>query len=368
MKKVLTVVGARPQFIKAAPVSNALIRSTDLREVLVHTGQHYDVNMSRAFFDDLDLPPPKYNLGVGSGTHGVQTAEIMKRLEPVLVEECPDLVMVYGDTNSTVAGALTASKLHILVAHVEAGLRSFNRKMPEEINRVVTDHLSTLLFCPTRTAVDNLRREGISENVFVVGDVMYDVALQFAPKAKEKSCILSNLGLQEREYILATLHRAENVKDKGRLYNILCAMKELAREMNIVLPLHPGTLKMVREFHYESLLRDLLVVQPVGFLDMISLERNAILIVTDSGGVQKEAYFHSVPCVTLRYETEWIETLEAQWNTLAPVDSIGQIIGTIRASLAYTGTRYTITDYGDGSASQDIIRLLASCLNGKAVS
>lgn len=362
MKKVLTVMGARPQFVKAAPVSKALKECPVLVEVIVHTGQHYDMNMSSQFFDELEIPPPKYNLGVGSGGHGLQTGEIMKRLEPVLNKECPDMVMVYGDTNSTLAAAVTASKLRIPVGHVEAGLRSFNRSMPEEINRVVADHVSTLLFCPTRTAVQNLEKQGITSNVFNTGDVMYDVALQFSQKAEEKSSILSDLRLGKKSYILATVHRAENTDSKQRLSNIFSALKEVAQETVVVAPLHPRARKMLRHFGLEGHLEGILVIEPVGFLDMLSLEKNARLIATDSGGVQKEAYFHGVPCVTLRNETEWVETVEAHWNVLAKVDSVEAITNAVRASLGFSGVRPRVCEYGQGRAAQDIVDTVESFL------
>jgi UDP-GlcNAc3NAcA epimerase len=363
MKKVLIVVGARPQFIKAAPVCKSLKLSRNLAPVMVHTGQHYDSNMSKVFFEDLEISEPKYNLGVGSGGHALQTGEVMKRLEPVLEGESPDVVMVFGDTNSTLAGALTAAKLQIPVAHVEAGLRSFNRKMPEEINRVLTDHISSLLFCPTTSAVRNLENEGIKNNVFNVGDVMYDAALDFGQKAEKWSHILRDLKLEPKKYALATIHRAENTDHRQRLFNILSALDATAREMPLVLPLHPRARKMVEHFKLEILLESLKVIDPVGFLDMVCLERNARLIATDSGGVQKEAYFYRVPCATLRDETEWVETVEAKWNVLArPDDSSGMLVRTIREAVEYSGTRLDIKEYGNGEASRDVVEKLEEYL------
>ena len=353
MKKILTVIGARPQFIKAAPVSKVLKENGGFEEILVHTGQHYDANMSQVFFDELEIPPPQYNLDVGSGGHGEQTGEMLKRLEPLLVKEKPDLVLVYGDTNSTLAGALAASKLHIPVAHVEAGLRSFNRTMPEEINRVIADHLSTLLFCPTTTAVENLKNEGITKNVFKTGDVMYDVALQFAEKAKAKSTILSKLLLKPKGFILVTIHRAENTDDKPRLVNILSALDTLSHDSVIVFPMHPRTKKMIDSFGLNRLLTNIKVIGPAGFLDMISLESNAKLIMTDSGGVQKEAYFHKVPCVTLRDETEWVETVEAGWNVVAKPIETGSIPAAIDKVLNGS-TRREIDDYGNGGCARSM--------------
>jgi UDP-GlcNAc3NAcA epimerase len=363
---IVTVVGARPQFIKAAPLSKALKKHTQLREVMVHTGQHYDSNMSETFFNELSIKRPDYNLRVGSGGHGQQAGEIMKKLEPILIENKPRLAIIFGDTNSTLAGAITASKLRIPVAHVEAGLRSFNRKMPEEINRIVADHLASLLFCPTTTSVRNLEKEGIRENVFNIGDIMYDVVLQFSSESEKGSSLLRDLELGKKDYILATIHRAENTDNRKRLFNIFSAFKELSREKVVVIPLHPRTRKMLHEYHIEDLLKGLKVLEPVGFLDMLSLEKNALLIATDSGGVQKEAYFHRVPCVTFRDETEWIETLEAQWNTLVNVDSVDGIIETVHESSGFLGERQDIAEYGDGRTSEKIVHIIRKvCYSGK---
>jgi len=359
MKKVLTVVGARPQFIKAAPISKALRESPGFHEIMVHTGQHYDPNMSQTFFDELDIGLPNHNLEVASGSHGYQTGEMLKRLEPIVNDEKPDLVLVYGDTNSTLAGALTASKLCVPLAHIEAGLRSFNRAMPEEVNRVLTDHVATLLFCPTVTAVTNLEREGIIENVWNMGDVMYDVAVQFSEKSKKKSTILTELGLQKKEYILATIHRAENTDNREFLTNIFQALGAMSEEMDVVVPLHPRTRKMLVSYGLAEEFHRIKFIQPVGFLDMIALESNAKMIATDSGGVQKEAYFHRIPCVTLRTETEWVETVEAKWNMLAGVDSVDQIRQVMRNSLTFSDQRSEIKDYGDGTAARKILQ----CLN-----
>jgi len=362
MKTILTVVGARPQFIKAAAVSRALRESARYREIVVHTGQHYDRNMSQTFFDELDMGLPTHNLEVASGSHGYQTGEMLKRLEPIVKDENPDLVLVYGDTNSTLAAALTASKLCIPIAHVEAGLRSFNRGMPEEVNRVLTDHVATLLFCPTVTAVRNLEREGIADNVWNAGDVMYDVALQFAEKSRRKSTALSELGLRKKEYILATIHRAENTDRRDYLTNIFRALGEISEGIDVVVPLHPRTRKMLVVYGLIQQSKGIKFIEPVGFLDMIALESSARLIATDSGGVQKEAYFHRVPCVTLRGETEWVETVEAKWNMLANVESVERICGVLRESLAFSGQRCEIHDYGDGSAAYKIVQSLSKFL------
>ncbi|MCX7778261.1 MAG: UDP-N-acetylglucosamine 2-epimerase (non-hydrolyzing), partial [Armatimonadetes bacterium] len=290
--KLVTIVGARPQLIKAAPVSNAIQRHNSknpnrlIYEILIHTGQHYHYEMSQVFFDELRLKAPDYYLGVGSGTHGYQTGEMLKRIEEVLIKEEPDLVLVYGDTNSTLAGALAASKLGIAVAHVEAGLRSFNRKMPEEINRVLTDHISDLLFCPTPKAVENLQREGITKGVYLVGDVMYDAALQYSKLAGQKSRILGQLGLKPKQYALATIHRAENVDHPERIKSILTGLKAIAQSgLPVVLPLHPRTRKQLETLRLST--NGLYVIKPVSYLDMLVLEKNARVIITDSGGVQK---------------------------------------------------------------------------------
>jgi UDP-N-acetylglucosamine 2-epimerase len=349
--KVLTVIGARPQFIKCAPVSRSLRGCA--KEILVHTDQHYDRNMSRIFFHELGIPRPDYNLGVRSGPHGLQTGKMLMRLERVLVKEQPDYVLIYGDTNSTLAGALAAAKLRIPVAHVEAGLRSFNRAMPEEINRTVADHVSTLLFAPTSTAVRNLRCEGITDNVFLVGDVMYDAARQHLEGARERSRIMRRLGIDPKAYVLATVHRAENTDDPDRLGGILQALERLARELYVVFPAHPRTQKALRSLRIGQT-KGLLLIEPVSYLDMLVLESQAHAILTDSGGVQKEAYFFRVPCVTLRNETEWVETVESGWNVLAgaQTDQILRAVHNVKPGRA--GGRF----YGDGRASERIVRIL----------
>ena len=309
--KILTVIGARPQFIKAAAVSNKLRKNHE--EVLVHTGQHYDNNMSDIFFDELGIPKPNYNLNIGSGNHGYQTGKMLMELESLYLNEKPDLVLVYGDTNSTLAGALAASKLLIPVAHIEAGLRSFNMKMPEEQNRVLTDHISKYLFAPTDTAIKNLKNENITENVFNTGDVMFDAIKLFKEKALETSTVLIDNNISPNEYILSTIHRAENTNDINRLKNIINALNEC--EKNIVLPLPPRTHKFIKDYGL-TINDNIKIIAPVGYLDMINLENNSQKIVTDSGGVQKEAYFLQKPCITMRDETEWIETVENGWNTI----------------------------------------------------
>ena len=347
--RVLSVVGARPQFIKAAPVSRQLRRQH--QEVLLHTGQHYDHGMSQVFFDDLGIPMPDVNLGIGSATHGRQTGQMLAGIESVLLEKQPDWMLVYGDTNSTLAGALAAAKLHIPVGHVEAGLRSFNRAMPEEINRVLTDHIADLLFCPTETAVSNLAVEGIVAGVHDTGDVMLDAVLHHASVAEERSTILDGLALEPRSYLLATVHRPRNTDRTENLRAILEALSQVGE--TVIFPVHPRTSKMM---HAEelSVSASVRLIEPVGYLDMLQLERNARLILTDSGGVQKEAYFLAVPCVTLRQETEWVETVEAGWNMLVKADR-ERILESVRGSSA-PATHPEV--FGDGHAAEKIVHLL----------
>lgn len=353
--KIATVVGARPQFIKCAPVSLELRKVA--AEVLIHTGQHYDGNMSRVFFQELCIPEPDYNLGVGSGPHGAQSGEMLKRIEEVLLEERPDAVLVYGDTNSTLAGALAAAKLHIPVAHVEAGLRSFNRRMPEEINRVVTDHLSSLLFCPTKTAVNNLAQEGITQGVRLVGDVMYDALLCNIQIAEETSTILKRLQLQPKAYFLATVHRAENTDDIGRLQAIVQAFAEISALHPVIWPVHPRTQQVLKVHNLlYSINHALRLIDPASYLDMLLLEKEAKVILTDSGGVQKEAFWLGIPCVTLREETEWVETVQAGWNTLVGTDTDHIVAAATRqAPLLPHGSQDL---YGDGHSAERIIQEL----------
>ncbi|MHC4075437.1 MAG: non-hydrolyzing UDP-N-acetylglucosamine 2-epimerase [Planctomycetota bacterium] len=364
--KILSVVGARPQFIKAAAVSRAIIeynKQSDcgVIEKIVHTGQHYDGNMSKVFFDELKIPRPAVNLEVGSGSHGRQTGLMLERLENVIIKEQPDWVLIYGDTNSTLAGALAAAKLHVPVAHVEAGLRSFNRKMPEEINRVVADHLSALLFCPTDTAVKNLRTEGLTDGVHQVGDVMYDSVLFNSQLAERSSDVMKRLGLDEKSYYLATIHRAENTDDKVRLDGIISAFEKI--EAPIVLPLHPRTKKTLGA-GLRKLGSSIRIIEPVAYLDMLMLEKNARLILTDSGGVQKEAYWFNVPCITLRDETEWVELVEAGCNEVVGADSDRILYAVARAeektdskSISEAGQLY-----GNGQGSGKIVNILGrSC-------
>ena len=355
------MVGARPQFIKAAAVSRAIRNdpSARIREVIVHTGQHFDDNMSKVFFDELEIPRPDYDLEISGGGHGEMTGRMLERVEQVLLKERPDSALVYGDTNTTLAAALAAVKLHIAVAHVEAGLRSFNRRMPEEINRIVADRVSTLLFCPTETAVANLRNEGIVAGVYQCGDVMFDVSLFYRERARERSEIVASLQLTGRRFALATCHRAENTDDPRRLREILTALQTLSADVPVVLPLHPRTRQKAKAFGLEGLLAGLVVTEPQPFLDMIALEQDAALILTDSGGVQKEAFFFDVPCVTLRDETEWVETVAAGANTLAGADR-ERILAEARRVLAGTPRRSAseTTPYGNGGAAQLIVQEL----------
>lgn len=357
--KIITVIGARPQFIKAAAVSNAFSKAGGVEEILLHTGQHYDQNMSDVFFDELGIPVPKYNLGVGGGQHGAMTGAQLAGIEEVLMKEKPDYVLVYGDTNSTLAGALAAVKLHIPVAHVEAGLRSFNRRMPEEINRVVTDHVSDLLFAPTATAMVHLADEGIEAGkCHQIGDVMYDAALVFGERARASSTILKEHGLEAGAFVLATIHRAENTDDLSRLKVILAAFNKIAEKMPIVWPIHPRTRKILEQDDLKGLLGSkVMLIDPVGYLDMVMLEQSAALITTDSGGVQKEAFFYRVPCVTLRDETEWVELVEAGWNRLVSPTDVEALVNAALAAIGSQGS--DIMPYGDGKASERIVEVLA---------
>lgn len=350
---ILTVLGARPQFVKAAVVSRAIARLGSLEERLVHTGQHYDAEMSSVFFEELGIPPPAFSLGIGGGTHGENTGRAVEAVERLVLRMKPDWLMVYGDTDSTLAGALAAAKLCVPVVHVEAGLRSFNRAMPEEINRVLTDHVSALLFAPSGVAVQNLAREGIAgDHVVEVGDVMLDAVRQFSAVATEKSVILDRLALPSRRYVLATLHRKENVDDPHRLSRILDGLRR--SEMDIVLPLHPRTRKRLEEFGIRPA-KNIRIIEPVGYLDMMQLESNAAAIATDSGGVQKEAFFHHVPALILRDETEWVELIEIGANRLVGADP--ERIAEALASLPDDVPAASF--YGDGEASLRIAQRLA---------
>lgn len=351
MSKVLSVVGARPQFIKAAPVSRAL-QLAKLSEFLVHTGQHYDAQMSEVFFHELGIRAPDVNLNVGSGRHGAQTGAMLSGLEQTILEQKPDWVLVYGDTNSTLAGALAAAKLHVPVAHVEAGLRSFNRRMPEEINRVVADALAEVLFVPTDTARQNLLREGaLDKRICWTGDVMLDAMLMFRERASRSARVLDRLGLKDAPFVLSTLHRAENTDDPLRLTAIVEGLRAVADTLRVILPLHPRTRARLEQLPGLKT-KPLEIIEPVGFLDMIRLEMAAQVIATDSGGVQKEAFFHRVPCVTLREETEWTELVDLGWNRLVPALRPETIAETILAARGVQGR--PAAPYGEGNASKAI--------------
>jgi len=383
--KIVTIIGARPQFIKAAPVSLAIAEhnrftphTSHLTEIIIHTGQHFDADMSDVFFKELNIPRPDYNLGINSASHGAMTGRMLEKIEEILIKEKPGWVLVYGDTNSTLAGALAAVKLHIPVAHVEAGLRSFNREMPEEHNRVLTDHCTDVLFCPTKTAVNNLRNEGftnivndgklvesIEPSLFAphaspltlnVGDTMYDAVLQFSEIAQRQSTILEDLGIKPKEYLLATVHRPYNTDISENLQNILSAFLEINEP--IIFPVHPRTRKILDTKFSPPLTPypSLKIIGPVAYLDMLILEQNAKVILTDSGGMQKEAYFFGVPCVTMRTETEWTETVEAGWNVVVGAGR-EKIVEAVR-SLKTGNHRPKL--YGDGRAAEKIVNYLTA--------
>lgn len=346
--KILTIIGARPQFIKASVVSKAIANSSS-KEIILHTGQHYDKEMSDVFFEELNIPHPKYNLGIGGGTHGKNTGRMIESIEDVLLTEKPDWLMVYGDTDSTLAGAIAAAKLNIPIAHVEAGLRSFNKKMPEEINRILTDHCSSALFTPTQGASTQLENEGIDKDrIILTGDVMYDATVTFTSIANKFSRILEKYNLKSTKYILATIHRQENTDNAFRLNEIFSALSAVS--LPVILPLHPRTRKKINEFNIQ-IGSNITITPSIGYFDMLNLEKNASVIATDSGGVQKEAFFHGVPCVTFRDETEWNELITIGANKLALCDS--EIIkNTINDSIGNTIKESKI--YGDGNSSKKI--------------
>lgn len=351
MFKIATVVGARPQFIKAAVVSRAFAAQADVfREIIIHTGQHYDENMSDIFFSELQIPKPAFHLGIGGGGHGKNTGRMLEAIEAVLLEEKPDAVLVYGDTDSTLAGALAAAKLHIPVAHVEAGLRSFNKRMPEEVNRILTDHVSALLFAPTEVAVTNLSREGITGNVVCrVGDVMYDAALFYQPRARKPQAIE---GIHK--FFLSTIHRAENTNDTTKLRGIVVALQELSHQTAVVLPLHPRTKGVLQKEGIDT--TGITIIDPVGYLEMVWLLEHCDLVLTDSGGLQKEAYFFKKQAVVLRTETEWVELLEAGWNKLGGFEKNGILEAT--TSLIQSPKSNYEALYGNGHSGDAIVSRL----------
>lgn len=359
--KILTIIGARPQFIKASVVTAAFKKQPGVEEVVVHTGQHYDLNMSNVFFKELDMPEPRHQLEIHGGNHGEMTGRMLAGIERVMLEERPDIALVYGDTNSTLAGALAAVKLHIPVAHVEAGLRSFNMRMPEEINRIVTDRISTWLFVPTEEAVKNLDREGIKpSSIRNVGDVMYDVAIYHGDRASRLSSdIYASLGLMDKGYVLVTIHRAENTDDSKRLNVIVDSLIRLGKQIPVIWPLHPRTRGVLdRAGLLSKLTAAIQLIEPLGYLDMVRMERCAAVIATDSGGVQKEAFFHRVPCVTLRDETEWVELVESGWNRLVPPLNADVVVQEILSAKGRDGE--SVYPYGHGDAASKIVDCLVS--------
>jgi len=354
--KILTVIGARPQFVKAAALSREIAANyPNIEEIIVHTGQHFDKNMSDIFFDEMEIPKPKYNLDINSVGHGAMTGRMLEGIEKILLEEKPTILLVYGDTNSTIAGALAAKKLHIKVAHVEAGLRSFNMEMPEEINRILTDRISDYLFCPTQTAIDNLNLEGyknIDCKIVKSGDVMQDAANFYAQKSVEKSTIVKTL--QSKKYILATLHRAENTDDPIRLKNLVESMNEIHKNIcPIVIPIHPRTIGKLKENNLNLTVE---TIDPVGYFDMIELIKNSEMVMTDSGGLQKEAFFFKKNCVTLRDQTEWVELIENNVNILAGADK-NKIVTSVQSMLKQT-SNFDIDLYGNGKACKNILDFL----------
>ena len=356
--KILTVVGARPQFIKVAPVSKEFAKRKTIDEIIVHTGQHFDYKMSDIFFDEMSLPLPKYNLKVNGGSHGSNTGKMLEKIEKVLFKEKPYAVLVYGDTNSTFAGALAASKLNIPVLHVEAGVRSYNRKMPEEINRLLTDRISEICFAPCENAVNNLKKEGIESSKIVMSDdVMADALRIYGQIANQESSIIDKLNLKGKIFILATIHRAENTDKSEILKSILLAFSKVSKEDNveIVLPLHPRTKKAIASNNLNKFLESLICIEPVSFLDMICLEKNASLVVTDSGGVQKEAFFNDTKCITLRTETEWVELVKYGWNTLVNPSNSFEIYFEIIKNLKNNKFISKPDIYGKGFAAKKIV-------------
>ena len=370
--KIITVLGARPQFIKAAVVSKCIAAETGIYEIIVHTGQHYDTKMSDVFFRELKMPTPKYNLGIGSASHGKQTARMLEGIEEIILDERPDVLMVYGDTNSTLAGALAASKLHVPVIHVEAGLRSYNKLMPEEQNRILTDHISDTLFCPTQTAINNLFKEGISKRAYNTGDVMYDSVLAYKAIAEkyypfgqvirhieiyprmEKNCAQKPCELESGKYYLTTIHRAENTDDIIKLQIILESLDCL--DIPVVFLVHPRTIKMITESLSENDYDNIIFAEPVSYLEMLTLLSNARKVLTDSGGLQKEAYFSEIPCITLRDQTEWIETLDGNWNILSPIDKhsiLGKVLDIIPET-SILNKNY----FGNGNAASRIVDII----------
>ena len=352
--KIVTIIGARPQFIKASILSLEFSKDQSIEEIIIHTGQHFDHNMSQIFFEEMMIPAPKYNLGIQNLSHGAMTGRQLEKVEEILLKEKPDYIIVYGDTNSTLAGALAAVKIHIPIIHVESGLRSFNRKMPEEINRLLTDHISSILFVPSEVSLNNLIREGIDrKKIFNVGDIMFDSTLYFSKKADHASKILDQLGIQKRNYILTTIHRPENTDSPTRLKNIFDALSSL--DTQVIIPIHPRTKGKLAEYKC-NIRKNIKLIDPVGFFDMIILEKNASKIATDSGGIQKEAFFHGVPCITIREQTEWVELLDIGVNILT-----GSNIDNLKKALNSDLKPFEPNNiYGSGNTANKIIKILKS--------
>jgi UDP-GlcNAc3NAcA epimerase len=354
--KIITVIGARPQFVKSAVVSRALLNINNIEEILVHTGQHFDKNMSDVFFEEMEIPNPQYNLNINGLSHGAMTGQMLQGVEDLCIKEKPDFVMVYGDTNSTIAGALAAKKMGIGVIHIEAGLRSFNRSMPEEINRILTDSISDILFCPTDTSISNLNNEGIRNGIVKViknGDVMQDAAIYYADKSEERSTIMKQMGLRSNNFVLATLHRQENTDDLNRLTAIIKAFNNIAKEVQLIIPLHPRTRKTIER---ENISTNFSIIDPVGYFDMLELLKNCKMVLTDSGGLQKEAYFFNKYCITLRNETEWVELIQNGYNQLAGADT-AKILELFRMFSNMKFNKH-IELYGGGRAAEIISETL----------
>ena len=363
MKKILTVIGARPQFIKASVVSRAIKEKESLKEVVIHTGQHFDHNMSQIFFDQLEIERPAFNLGVSGGNHGEQTGKMIIGIEEVILKEKPDVVLLYGDTNSTLAGSIAASKLHIPIAHVEAGLRSYNMKMPEEVNRILTDRISSFLFTPSTNADQNLRKEGIEkEKIFCVGDVMNDSAIHFGKLANQKVNVFKEFELENENYILITIHRAENTDDDERLHSIVRALESITDDYELIWPLHPRTRNRLKELNYDTSISPIRFIEPVGYLEMLQMVSGASLVITDSGGLQKETYFNDVRCLIARNETEWVELVDSGFNRL--LRDISELKSNVNDMIGHSISDFDKNIYGDGKASQKIASVLDQSLNG----
>lgn len=363
--KIITIIGARPQFIKASILSNLIKEEENIEEIIIHTGQHFDSMMSDVFFNELNIPPPKYNLNISSLSHGSMTGRMMEKIENIFLKENPDLVLVYGDTNSTLAGALSASKLNIPIAHIEAGLRSFYKNMPEEINRKLTDHISDYLFCPTNVAIENLKKEGITKNVELVGDIMYDSFLYYNKKEGNESSAFNLLDLKFKEYCLLTLHRQENTMNFQKVYSLLCVIDQLSKDYNykFIFPMHPRIKEFLKRNSFKfDLFGNILFISPLSYLDMIELESNARIIMTDSGGMQKEAYFAKTQCITLREQTEWVELLSTGMNVLTGLNP-DKIYIAFRNFILQNIYNFNQNLYGDGKTGQKILEKIKTMIN-----